>query len=78
MSNLLLSTTEGPSGPAGISHEYESDFSSLKEMRCEYVKTQELQCNVAVSVSLHLPKPLKLSLMGTRFSPGDAIAINPQ
>lgn len=77
MTELLLSSTERPNDPKGISYEYESGFSSLKEMRCEDVITQELPCNVAVSVSLHLPKPLKLSLMGTRFSPEDAIAINP-
>lgn len=56
MIKLLLSITERPNVPTGISYEYESDFSSLKEMRCEDVKTQELHWNVAVSVSLHLPK----------------------
>lgn len=58
-------------------HVYESDFSSLKEMRCEYVKTQELRWNVAVSVSFHLPKPLKLSIMGTRFYPGTRLPSPP-
>lgn len=74
---VRLSATKRPNVPEGILYEYESDFSSLKEMRCEDVKTQEPHWNVAVSVSLHLRKPLKLSLMGTSFSPGDAIAINP-
>ncbi len=39
MIRLQSSTTVRSNGPKGISREYESDFLSLKEMRCEDVKT---------------------------------------